>query len=100
MALLPPTEWRVAEAIAGIGYCNPFLPERVDLERRALGARYIEQGPIIRAQPGERMESLFSNVPAMRERAQLLVNGIGDRLEEIARKIFSRESPDVSPSNT
>ena len=48
----------------------------------ALGARYIEQGPIIRAQPGETMESLFGNVPAMRERAQSFVNEIGRRLEE------------------
>ena len=34
MALLPSAEWRAAEALAGIGYVNPFLPERVELERR------------------------------------------------------------------
>ena len=49
MALLKSADWRAAEAIAGIGYVNPFLPERVELERRALGPRYIEVGPIIRA---------------------------------------------------
>ncbi len=81
MALLPSADWRVAEAIAGIGYCNPFLPERVELERRALGSRYIEQGPIIRSKPGEGMERLLGNVPAMRELAESLVNQIQRRLE-------------------
>jgi DNA-binding NtrC family response regulator len=81
MGLLPPAEWRVAEAIAGIGYANPFLPERVELERRALGPRYVERGPIIRARPGEPLERLFSNVPALRERAESLAAGIGRRLE-------------------
>jgi DNA-binding NtrC family response regulator len=81
MALLPSAEWRAAEAIAGIGYTNPFLPGRVDLERRALGPRYMELGPIIRSRPGERLEQLLGNVPAMRERAESLAAGIGRRLE-------------------
>jgi hypothetical protein len=80
MALLPSSEWRVAEAIAGIGYCNPFLPERIDLERRALGPRYIEEGPIIRARPGESLEELFGNIPGMRQRAKSLVAEIRSRL--------------------
>ena len=58
MALLPSAEWRAAEAIAGIGYVNPFLPGRVELERRALGPRYIEVGPLIRSRPGERPDRL------------------------------------------
>ena len=33
MSLLAPSEWAVAEAIAGIGYANPFLPERIELEK-------------------------------------------------------------------
>ena len=44
MPLLPPDEWRVAEAIAGIGYCNPFLPERVELEKQALGGATSRSG--------------------------------------------------------
>ena len=81
MSLLPSAEWRVAEAIAGIGYTNPFLPERVELERRALGPRYIDLGPIIRSRPGEVLEQIFGNVPALRERAQSLATEIGRRLE-------------------
>jgi DNA-binding NtrC family response regulator len=81
MALLPPAQWRVAEAIAGIGYANPFLPERVELERRALGADYFEAGPIIRSSAGEGLEKVFANVPALRDRAEELATEIGRRLK-------------------
>ncbi len=70
-----------AEALAGIGYVNPFLPERVELERRALGPRYIEVGPIIRSRPGEGLERIFANVPALWERAESLTAEMGRRLE-------------------
>ena len=80
MSLLPAAEWRVAEAIAGIGYCNPFLPERVELERRALGRRYVPTGPVIRARPGAGVGELFPNIPALHERAQDLVERVRGRL--------------------
>ena len=81
MALLKSNDWRAAEAIAGIGYVNPFLPERVELERRALGPRYIDVGPIIRTRPGVRPEGMFANVPALRERAESLAAEMRRRLE-------------------
>ena len=31
-----------AEAIARLVYCNPFLPERMECERQALGAEFVE----------------------------------------------------------
>jgi DNA-binding NtrC family response regulator len=80
MSLLPAADWRAATAIAGIGYVNPFLPERVELERRALGPRYKEEGPVIRARAGESVEDLLGNVPAMRNRADTLVSQIRQRL--------------------
>ena len=73
MALLTQRERRVAEAIAGIGYCNPFLPGRVELERRALGDAFIEVGPVIWSRPGVPIEQLFPNVRALRERARAIV---------------------------
>ena len=51
MGLLTATDWRVAKAIAGIGHVNPFLTERVDLERQALGTRFKEEGPLIWMMP-------------------------------------------------
>jgi DNA-binding NtrC family response regulator len=72
MALLSPEDWAVAEAIAGIVRVNPFEEARIDLERRALGDGYREQGPVIRFLPGEREEDLFGNIPALRGRAETL----------------------------
>jgi hypothetical protein len=42
MSLLTPSEWAIAEAIASIGYTNPFLPERIELEKKALGTEFVE----------------------------------------------------------
>jgi DNA-binding NtrC family response regulator len=70
MALLSSADWRAAQAIAGIGHVNPFLPERTELERRALGSLYKDFGPIIWARPGAKVVDLFGNVPAMHERAE------------------------------
>ncbi len=82
MGLLPSGEWRAAEAIAQIGFVNPFLPERVELERQALGRRYIESGSLIRSRPGQQWERLFVNVPALFERAEILAAQIGQLMKE------------------
>lgn len=79
MALVSPAEWDVAEAIAGIGYCNPFLPGRVELERRALGRRFVSIGPVVRLRPGASTAELFPNVP-----------GLLDLAESIAAKMRAR----------
>jgi hypothetical protein len=59
MALLNTADWNCAEAIAGIGYCNPFLPERLDLERRALGSKFIEGPPVRQRRPELSMADTF-----------------------------------------
>ena len=33
---------RYAQAISGLLYCNPFLPERIDFERAALGDAFVD----------------------------------------------------------
>jgi hypothetical protein len=42
LALLAARDWRVAGAIAEIGYANPFLPERIELEKKALGKAFTD----------------------------------------------------------
>ncbi|MEM1249007.1 MAG: sigma 54-interacting transcriptional regulator [Acidobacteriota bacterium] len=37
---------RFAEAVAELPYCNPFLPERVEYERQALGEDFVEHGVV------------------------------------------------------
>ncbi len=44
MPLFSAPERGLAEAIGAMSYANPFLPERVELERRALGPGYVEVG--------------------------------------------------------
>jgi DNA-binding NtrC family response regulator len=46
MGVFSPRERRFLESVANLGYCNPFLPERVELERAALGREFVEGGPV------------------------------------------------------
>lgn len=34
----------VAEAVTGLSFCNPFLPERIEWERKALGPDFVATG--------------------------------------------------------
>jgi hypothetical protein len=36
------SDFKFLEAVAGLGYANPFLPQRVEWERRALGTEMVE----------------------------------------------------------
>ena len=80
--LLSSTDWRTAEALSGFCHINPFLPERVEMERQVLGTSYKEQGPVIRlARPGEGREETLGNVPALCERAETIVSEMRRRIE-------------------
>jgi transcriptional regulator with AAA-type ATPase domain len=46
MPLLNASERRILEAVSRLGYCNPFLPERVELERAVLGPEFVEGEPV------------------------------------------------------
>jgi transcriptional regulator with AAA-type ATPase domain len=37
---------RFLDAVSRLGYCNPFLPERMELERAALGREFVDAGPV------------------------------------------------------
>lgn len=47
MAFLSRAERRQTEAIAQIGYCNPFLPDRLKWERQVLGDRFHEGAAVM-----------------------------------------------------
>ena len=40
MAFLTTTERAFLRAVSNLGYCNPFLPERIAYEQAALGADF------------------------------------------------------------
>jgi hypothetical protein len=46
MAVFSASERRFLAATASLGYCNPFLPDRIEWERAALGKEYVEGDPI------------------------------------------------------
>lgn len=83
MALLTGRDRRAAEAIARIGYCNPFLPERLELERAALGAAFEGDDAIISLPFDGDIQAVFRNFSALRDRAEGLVNRM--RLRLLAR---------------
>jgi len=78
MALFSKQDRRFAESIADLTYCNPFLPERLEFEREALGADFVEAPNVWSLQPdvpGER-----PNIGRLLERAEPVVRRLHARL--------------------
>src|SRR6058998_901238 len=46
MAFLTGSDRTLAEAISRLAYCNPFLPERIECERAALGPAFVAGGTL------------------------------------------------------
>jgi len=46
MSLITAEQRSFLEAVSRLGYANPFLPERVELERRVLGVEFLEGEPV------------------------------------------------------
>jgi DNA-binding NtrC family response regulator len=80
MALFSMRERRIAGAIAGIAFGNPFLPERIMLERRALGGDFVESGPVLRVQSNASYDAMFPNVANLHRIAETLAEAARRRL--------------------
>src|ERR1700736_4975983 len=78
MAFLSTSERAFLRAVSQLAYCNPFLPERVDCERAALGSDFLE---------GEPVWSLPVDQP---ERPRANVWRIVKRLEPLAEQLRNR----------
>lgn len=46
MATFVSADRHFLESVAGLAYANPFLPERIALEKAALGAEFVPYGPV------------------------------------------------------
>ena len=77
MPFLSASQRSLLRAVAGLGYCNPFLPERVKWERVALGAEFVE---------GEAVWSYRIDQPQPREN----VGRILAKLEPVAEQLRAR----------
>jgi hypothetical protein len=79
MALLSLTERSFLSAVSQLAYCNPFLPERPEFERAALGDEYVEGEPVW-SQPTKDPESPRANVWRIAERLDALLPALRIRL--------------------
>jgi hypothetical protein len=86
VAILSSRDLKIAEAIGQIGYCNPFLPERLGLERAALGEDFCCADPVINLPLDADLQTIFPNFIALRERAEVLS-------ETMRRKLLSGAIP-------
>jgi len=85
MALFEDSERARAEALVRLGYFNPFLPERIDLEREVLGKDFVDPGEMwhkqaddVEERPNIDLMMAFSKALADRVRARLLEGGPGN----------------------
>jgi DNA-binding NtrC family response regulator len=81
--LLSDREREVVEAISRLAYCNPFTPERLTLERRALGDAFSPFAVVWHAQVDPARDN--PNVPRITERARELAAELRDRIARPSR---------------
>ncbi|HEV8586467.1 MAG TPA: sigma 54-interacting transcriptional regulator [Methylomirabilota bacterium] len=79
VAFLTGGDRALAQAISRLAYCNPFLPERIECERAALGADFVAGGTLWHAS-GETTPA--PNLQALQARTEALVERLAGRLGE------------------
>ena len=79
MAFLTTSERGFLRAISSLGYCNPFLPERIEYEREALGPDFVEAEAVWSLRVDD-PDTLRSNPVKITERVEALVGKLRERL--------------------
>ena len=74
MCFLSKAERHEAEAFARLGYSNPFLPERLQLERQILGDRFQSGAPVIHLPTEQQDQAVFRNFGLLMERCRILTD--------------------------
>ena len=74
MAIFSEGEHRFVDALSRLAYANPFSPERINLEREALGGDFNDPSPVWSQQVG-----LADDRPNVRK--------LASRAEQLAKKI-------------
>lgn len=70
----------VAERIARLAYINPFLPERVELERLLLGRAFLPTPPVLHLEAGFAAVGLHPNIVQLQKLTTRLVEQARNRL--------------------
>jgi transcriptional regulator with AAA-type ATPase domain len=80
MALFEASERQFAEAISKLVYGNPFLPERIEYEKQALGADYRHDQQTVWSLIPNASTQRVSNIDLLVRRTDSLVRKVRDRL--------------------
>jgi DNA-binding NtrC family response regulator len=67
--------------LSELAYCNPFQPERLELERQALGSQFRTEDQIAWSRDFRRDETDRPNVEQLTRRAEHLVDRLRDELD-------------------
>ena len=89
--LFQPGDHGFAEAVMRVAKANPFLPERVDREREALGrAAFVDAGPVwsFRGTPG----TPSPNIARLCARLHALIERLCKRRSRGPRRIWAAPS--------
>lgn len=80
MAFLSKAERHEATAFSRIGYSNPFLPERLELELQILGDRFLPGAPVIHLPSNLQGQTVFKNFSLLLEQSRILVDKMRPRV--------------------
>jgi DNA-binding NtrC family response regulator len=83
MDVFSAAERRFLTAVAGLAYCNPFLPERIEYERAALGREFIGVGPVWSASVTD-PDATRPNVWNLHRRLEPVLETVHERLANVA----------------
>ena len=79
MAFLSSNERGFLRAVSKLGYCNPFLPERIQYEREALGPDFREAEPVWSMRVDD-PDSPHVNSQKIAERVESVARSVRERL--------------------
>ena len=80
MPIMNDTERSLADELVRLSYCNPFVPERFEIERAVLGNAFVESQPTWHKGVAEELYRL--NLDAITDRSRALAETIRGRLLE------------------
>jgi len=78
MSLLTAAERRFAQAVSHLAHCNPFLPERIEYEREALGHDFVPAGDVWHIRENAPDET--PNIALLQRRVEAFVQDLHGRL--------------------
>lgn len=84
MVFLQPAENAFLHTLSRLAYCNPFLAERIDYERRLLGEAFVEES-IPWNLRGDDLNTPLDNPLQITARVEVLLRSLRERLAQGAR---------------